>query len=452
METQWSDAREGLKKAVGAGNYRSWIEPLELKAVENGIATFNVATTFIGNYVAQNFADQIKHEFRRHGLSVERLRFDTRPDRAAARMAVAGEAANDGGGEGASAEAGEDVFTPDQRFTFDHFVVGKSNEIAFAAAKRVAEGGQVIFNPLFLHGGVGLGKTHLMHAIAHDYKARHPDKSVLYISAEQFMWRFITALREKKMIELKQLFRSVDVLMVDDVQFLAGKDSTQEEFFHTFNFLVDHGKQIVISADRTPSDIPDIEDRLITRMQCGLVVDLQPTDYELRVGILHSKIEYFHTIYQGVTIAPNVVEFLAHRIVANVRVLEGALTRLFAMGSLIGRNITIEVAKDLLSDIFRASDRKLSIEEIQRKVCEHYNIRLTDMTGSKRLRIYARPRQIAMYLCKKLTNRSFPEIGRRFGGKDHTTVMYAVNKVEELISSDATIAEDIDLLRRALEG
>ena len=340
----------------------------------------------------------------------------------------------------------------DKRFTFDAFVVGKPNELAHAAARRVAEGGIVSFNPLFLYGGVGLGKTHLMHAIAWELQNRRPDLNVLYLSAEQFMYRFVQALRERKMMDFKQLFRSVDVLMVDDVQFIAGKGSTQEEFFHTFNALVDQNKQIIISGDRAPGEIKDLEDRIKSRLQSGLVVDLHPTDYELRLGILQSKVERQKQQYPELSIDNNVLEFLALRISTNVRVLEGALTRLFAFASLIGRHITLEVAQDCLADVLRASERKITVEEIQRKVSEHYNIRLSDMIGPKRLRTYARPRQIAMFLSKQLTSRSLPEIGRRFGGRDHTTVMHGVRRIEELRTQDGQIAEDLEMLRRALEA
>jgi chromosomal replication initiator protein len=330
--------------------------------------------------------------------------------------------------------------------------VGKPNELAHAAARRVSEGGPVTFNPLVLYGGVGLGKTHLMHAIAWELKARQPQLNVLYLSAEQFMYRFVQALRERKMMDFKHLFRSVDVLMVDDVQFIAGKDSTQEEFFHTFNALVDQNKQIIISADRAPGEIKDLEDRVKSRLQCGLVVDLHPTDYELRLGILQTKVQQYRPTYPDLEISDGVLEFLAHRISTNVRVLEGALTRLFAFASLVGREIDMDLTQDCLADVLRASERKITVEEIQRKVSDYYNIRLSDIIGPKRLRSYARPRQVAMYLCKQLTSRSLPEIGRRFGGRDHTTVMHGVKRIEELKLTDGQIAEDVEMLRRALEA
>lgn len=421
--------------------------------MQDGIATFDVPTNFMGNYVSQNFSDLILHELKSEDDSIRRLSFSVvanshnRPsavDTPSAETAVSS--------IGKSTRSAVSAAPLDKRFTFDSFVVGKPNELAHAAAKRVAEGGPVTFNPLFLYGGVGLGKTHLMHAIAWELQTRRPDLNVLYLSAEQFMYRFVQALRDRKMMDFKEMFRSVDVLMVDDVQFIAGKDSTQEEFFHTFNALVDQNKQIIISADRAPGEIKDLEDRVKSRLQCGLVVDLHPTDYELRLGILQSKVEQQMATYPDLNVEDGVLEFLAHRISTNVRVLEGALTRLFAFASLVGRKIDMDLTQDCLADVLRASERKITVEEIQRKVSEHYNIRLSDMIGPKRLRAYARPRQVAMYLAKHMTSRSLPEIGRRFGGRDHTTVMHGVKRIEELKQSDGQIAEDLELLRRALEA
>lgn len=457
---QWGSIRQRLLKAVGKNNFQTWIDPIEMGTVTGRDATLLVPTNFFGNYVSQNFADLILHELKLEQPDVARVHFSlakhvTRQNDCAD-TTIAGVPVSQ-----KPVPLDTKTNTPrsnplhtaplDSRFSFDNFVVGKPNELAHAAARRVAEGGPVTFNPLFLYGGVGLGKTHLMHAIAQELQERRPDLNVLYLSAEQFMYRFVQALRDRKMMDFKEIFRSVDVLMVDDVQFIAGKDSTQEEFFHTFNALVDQRKQIIISADRAPGEIKDLEDRVKSRLQCGLVVDLHPTDYELRLGILQSKVDGQQKNYPELEVEHGVLEFLAHRITTNVRVLEGALTRLFAFASLVGRKIDLELAQDCLRDVLRESERKISVEEIQRKVSEHYNIRLSDMIGPKRLRSYARPRQVAMYLCKKLTSRSLPEIGRRFGGRDHTTVMHGVKRIEELKQSDDQIAEDLDLLRRALQ-
>ncbi|WP_347267805.1 chromosomal replication initiator protein DnaA [Paracoccus sp. (in: a-proteobacteria)] len=449
MDKLWGQAREELQKVVGADSFATWIEPLRLNGVEDGTAVIACPTRFLSDWVSRHYADDILKVLDRLGSPVQRLSFETRAQTARPPAAPAVRRT----GPRPSAGSGEELAAPlDQRFTFDNFVVGKPNELAHAAARRVAEGGPVTFNPLFLYGGVGLGKTHLMHAIAREIQTRQPEARVLYLSAEQFMYRFVQALRDRTVMDFKELFRTVSVLMVDDVQFIAGKDSTQEEFFHTFNTLVDQGKQIVISADRAPGEIKDLEERIKSRLQCGLVVDLHPTDYELRLGILQSKTDNFRAQYPGLQIAPGVLEFLAHRITSNVRVLEGALQRLFAFASLMGREITLDMTQECLADILRTNDRKVSIEEIQRKVAEHYNIRLADMIGPKRVRTVARPRQIAMYLSKVMTSRSLPEIGRRFGGRDHTTIMHGVKKIEELRSADRSLAEDIDLLRRLLEA
>ena len=443
---------------IGKNSFKTWIEPLEFDSLTDGVATFHVPTSFLGNYVRQNFGDMIRYQMTSVGADVRRIRFLVPAHPAnSPRPVTARPAANATPAPASlSAAATRDDMLPaaplDPRFTFDSFVVGKPNQLAHAAARRVAEGGPVTFNPLFLYGGVGLGKTHLMHAIAWEIQARNPELRVVYLSAEQFMYRFVQALREKQMMDFKHLFRSVDVLMVDDVQFIAGKDSTQEEFFHTFNALVDQNKQIVISADRAPGEIKDLEERIKSRLQSGLVVDLHPTDYELRLGVLQTKVARYREDYPDLTIADGVLEFLAHRISTNVRVLEGALMRLFAFASLVGQEITLEKAQDALADILRANDRKVTVEEIQRKVAEHYNIRMSDMIGPKRQRSIARPRQVAMWLAKRLTTRSLPDIGRRFGGRDHTTVMHGVRKIDELRESDPQIAEDLELLRRALEG
>jgi chromosomal replication initiator protein len=447
----WGNVRTALKTSVGQDAYRNWIEPLELCGVTDGVARFRVPTSFMGTWVARNFGDDILKLLRSADADIRRLDFEVAAGAAGA--AAAKPAAGHACGNGEARDEPETAGSPlDPRFTFDSFVVGKPNALAHAAARRVAESGQVTFNPLFLYGGVGLGKTHLMHAIAWELTSRDPSARVLYLSAEKFMNRFIQALRFKDMFGFKEMFRSVDVLMVDDVQFIAGKDSTQEEFFHTFNALVEQQRQIIISADRAPGEIDGLEERIRSRLQCGLLVDLHPTDYELRLGILQQKVEAQQAIYPDIRIASGVLEFLAHRISTNVRVLEGALTRLFAFASLVGREITLDLAQDCLADILRASDRKVTIEEIIRKVADHYNLRMSDLLSARRTRTIARPRQVAMYLSKTLTSKSLPEIGRRFGGRDHTTVIHAVRRIEDLRGHDNQIAEDVELLRRMLEA
>ncbi|MCY4151191.1 MAG: chromosomal replication initiator protein DnaA [Aestuariivita sp.] len=454
-QEEWNQPKEELQKSLGQSNFASWIEPLVFSSLAEGIASFKVPTAFMGSYVNQNFGDRIIGAFAKSGQPVSRLKFtvsDSEEALASSSTATLKAEKTDAHDESTYLEALLQTAPLDYRFTFDQFVVGKPNELAHAAARRVAEADSLAFNPLFLYGGVGLGKTHLMHAIAWELSTCKPHLQVLYLSAEQFMYRFVQSLRERRMMDFKHIFRSVDVLMVDDVQFIAGKDSTQEEFFHTFNALIDQKKQIVISADRAPGEIKKLENRIKSRLQCGLVVDIHPTDYELRLGVLQSKVENYRERNQfNIDIADGVLEFLALRMSTNVRVLEGALNRLFAFSDLVGRPIDMDLTKDCLSDSLRAAERKITVEEIQRQVADYYHIRLSDMIGPKRLRTYARPRQVAMFLSKNLTARSLPEIGRRFGGRDHTTVMHGVRRIEELASTDGQVAEDIEMIRRALE-
>lgn len=443
----WGRVCNGLQSEVGQDAFKNWIEPLKFQGLDSGVAHFLAPTGFIGNWVTRNYSTKIRALFAADGVAVDRLAFTT--ERRVEKVLPVGVARPAPVATGSEKLPGAPL---DVRFTFDNFVVGKPNELAHAASRRVAEGGPVTFNPLFLYGGVGLGKTHLMHAIAWEAKQRDPNARILYLSAEQFMYKFVQALRFKDTMSFKEMFRSVDLLMVDDVQFIAGKNSTQDEFFHTFNALVDQNKQIVISADRAPGEIDGLEERIKSRLQCGLVVDLHPTDYELRLGILQSKAEAQAAHYPEVEMVEGVLEFLAHRISTNVRVLEGALTRLYAFASLVGRKVTLEVTQECLADVLRASDRKVTIDEIIRTVADHYNIRMTDMLSPRRVRSIARPRQVAMFLAKRLTSKSLPEIGRRFGGRDHTTVIHAVKKIEELSAIDNQISEDVELLRRMLEA
>jgi chromosomal replication initiator protein len=294
---------------------------------------------------------------------------------------------------------------------------------------------------------VGLGKTHLMHAIWHTIRERDPKQRVLYLTAESFVNRFIQALRTKNTNQFKELFRNVDVLMVDDVQFICGKEASQDEFFFTFNSLVEQNKQIVLSSEKPPSELQDIEERMRSRLGSGLVADIHSSTYELRLSILQTKAESAR-----VPVPTAVLEFLAHKISTNIRELEGALNRVVAHSQLIGREITVEMAQDVLHDLLRQADRKVTVDEIQQRVAAHYNIKLAEMSSPRRARSVARPRQVAMYLAKQLTTLSLPQIGKRFGNRDHTTVMHAVRKIEELKISDLSIAEDVEMLKRQLQG
>ncbi len=452
VEGSWARVRGKLRNEFGDAAYKSWIQPLTLIGIKDGRAVLTASTRFQRDYVSIHYGDRLAGLWRQEVGGVYGVELVVNAaggtakveKRRSPRRASNGDtidAANDSGGiDGVGASV-------DAKNTFEAFVTGKPNELAYAAAQRVADSQSAPFNPLFLHGAVGLGKTHLMHAIALRIRENDPSRKVAYMSAERFMYLFIRALRYKETMAFKEQFRSVDVLMIDDIQFIAGKDSTQEEFFHTLNALMDESKQIVVSADKSPSELEGIEERLSSRLGWGLVVDIHPTTYELRLSILQSKAERL-----SVEFPERVLEFLAHKITSNVRELEGALTRIAAHAELVGREVTIETAQELLQDVLRANDRRITIEEIQKRVCERYNIRMSDMHSARRARAVARPRQVAMYLAKQLTSRSLPEIGRKFGGRDHTTVMHAVKKIDELRAIDSTIDEDVDLLSRMLRG
>jgi chromosomal replication initiator protein len=475
LEASWSRIRAKLQAEVGEVEYRTWLRQIRLGEAEGDEIVLMLPTRFLRDWVRSQYGDRLSALWHAEVPEIRRVELQLGVDPATAQGAAPIAPSHSGSHPGPAPDglqaggvarshaphaAAASVVEPqvsvaraelaaplDPRFTFDSFVVGKPNEFAHACARRVAERpSSPGFNPLFLYGGVGLGKTHLMHAIGLEL-TRGGHVSVAYMSAEKFMYRFIAAIRSQSTMEFKEQLRSVDVLMIDDLQFLIGKDNTQEEFFHTFNALVDAGKQIVVSADKSPSDLSGLEDRLRTRLGCGMVADLHATTFELRISILEAK-----AAASGVAVPPKVLEFLAHKITSNVRELEGALNRMIAHANLFGRSVTLEATQEVLHDILKAHDRRVTIEEIQRKVAEHWNIRLTDMSSARRARAVARPRQVAMYLAKQLTSRSLPEIGRKFGNRDHTTVMHAVSRVTELMERDTAFAEDVELLRRMLES
>jgi len=456
LASVWAKIRGQLQTEVGETEYRNWLRPMTLTELRGDEVAISLPTCFVRDWVRDHHGARVNQLWQSEFPTVRRVDFIV-SDPARPLLDTTLEAANENPKPRVVTEEKPDQRNDitgalDPRFTFEAFVVGKPNEVAHACARRVAEQPACHgFNPLFLYGGVGLGKTHLMHAIAWELMERGGANgkpvSVAYLSAEKFMYRFIAAIRGHQTIQFKEQLRGVDVLMVDDLQFLIGKENTQEEFFHTFNYLVDAGKQIVVSADKSPSDLTALDNRLRTRLGCGMVADLHSTTFELRISILESK-----AARADVPVPPKVLEFLAHKITTNVRELEGALNRLIAHANLFGRVISLETAQEVLHDVLRAHDRKVTIEEIQKRVAEHYNIRQTEMTSARRARAVARPRQVAMYLSKQLTTRSLPEIGRKFGNRDHTTVMHAVFRVNELMQADGDFAEGVDLLRRMLES
>jgi chromosomal replication initiator protein len=456
----WDLVKTKIREQFGETIYKRWLEPLALKQWGQDVL-LSLPTRFMKDWVDSHYAEKLRTLFHELDTAVRLVQVQVEsplsssasmealvPKAEAPRAFYDEKVVHLSAAAAAAAQDRDGMSSPlDPRFTFESFVIGKPNELAYAAARRVAEAAQVSFNPLFLYGGVGLGKTHLMHAIAWHIRKSTPARRVIYLSAEKFMYQFVRALRFKDTMNFKEQFRSIDVLMIDDIQFIGGKDSTQEEFFHTFNMLQDQGRQVIISADKSPHDLERIEERLRSRLGWGLCVDLHPTTYELRLGILHTKAEAMKC-----AVPEKVLEFLASRITANVRELEGALNRIIAHSQLIGRAITLETTQELLQDLLRATSRRVSIEEIQKKVADHYNVKLSDMHSPRRARAVARPRQVAMYLAKQLTTRSLPEIGRKFGGRDHTTVIHAVRKIEELRTGDPMLSEDVELLKRLLQN
>ena len=450
----WLRVRDRLRLEYGATTFDNWLKNIDVASLVGDALVLKAPSRFTRDWVAPRYGDRIRALWRLEDPSVNTVDFivseskleqvehsEQRPDSSGfVRAAPA---------KGAVSSATEELAPLlDPKLTFGNFVVGKPNEFAHAAARRVGESDDVPFNPLFIYGGVGLGKTHLMQGIAWRLRQKQPGRRVIYLSAEKFMYRFIRALRFKNIMSFKESMRSADVLMIDDVQFMDGKDATQEEFFHTFNALVDQGHQIVVSGDRSPADLEGMEERMRSRLGCGLVAEVHATSYELRLGILQAKAEG----YAGSKVPDKVLEFLAHKITSNVRELEGALNRLVAHSTLVGRPLTLDSAQEVLHDLLRAHNRRVTIEEIQRRVADYFNIRVAEMSSARRAQMVARPRQVAMFLTKQLTSRSLPEIGRKFGNRDHTTVMHAIKKVDQLCKADSAFGEDVELLRRMLES
>ena len=451
----WQQIAPSLQSHYGEVIWRSWLrhmQPAGLNEKELILAAPNV---LMRDWVERNYGSMITQMARRiqSGLASTSFVIDANlllivDDKLAGKSSAGTPLAND------NISADDDNLPVladtklNPKYTFDQFIVDKSNMLAFNAAQRVAASDEPQFNPLFLQGGVGLGKTHLMHAMAAEIKRRAPGRRVLYISAEQFMYQFVRALRDRSALEFKELFRSVDVLMIDDVQFICGKDSTQEEFFHTFNVLIEQNKQIILSADKSPSDLQGVGARLTSRMGSGLVAEIHATTYELRLGILHAKMLGQH----AVAIDKDILEFLAQNISSNVRELVGGFNRLIAHAELTGHPVTLDKTQEILADLLRGALRRVTIDDIQKRVSEHYSIRMSDMQSPRRARQVARPRQVAMYLSKIMTTKSLPDIGRKFGGRDHTTVMHAVKTIESMITSDPALNEDVQLLKRALKA
>ena len=447
LDAAWESIRAGLRRDVGARSFDGWLKPAALGPFdgETGEIEIQMPSQFMADWVTSHFGDRLELAWRSVLPIVRSVRIVACAD--APRPAPLLVMEEIPAPPVVPAPRGE-APSFDPRYRFSTFIVGKANEVAATAARTLASAGSVVFNPLFLHGGTGRGKTHLLHAIGQDFLERHPDARVVSMSAEKFMVEFIRALKENDTIGFKSRLRSADLLLIDDVQFIAGKDSTQEEFFHTMNEIITAGRRLVITSDRAPQDLDGISPRILSRLSWGLVADINQADYELRFNILEAKL----AMLPGVEMPQPVVEFLARRLTNSIRELEGALNRIAAYSMMTGRTIDLPFVEEVLANVLRANQRRISIDEIQRQVSDHYNIRKAEMTSARRAREVARPRQVAMYLSKQLTPKSLPDIGRRFGGRDHTTVIHAVKQIERLRAADAELDAAIRLLTRQLEG
>jgi chromosomal replication initiator protein len=457
----WASARDIIKKEVDNDQtFNIWFAPIKCVSVSSEKITLEVPNSFSKGWLVERYMGVLSSAVTRAAGGELAIDFvlskDEPPDAAAA---SSGGAPPD---EAAPAEAAKKLskkdakgFWPfarqvpdnareiglDDKYTFDTFVIGPSNRFAHAAALAVADSPAKAYNPLFIYGGTGLGKTHLMHAIGGRALARSPKAKVLYITSEDFTNQLIGAIQNRTMLKFKERYRSVDVLLIDDVQFIAGKDATQEEFFHTFNTLHDAHKQIVVTSDRPPKEIQKLEERLVSRFLYGLVTDIQPPDFETRIAILKKKSER-----AGVALPEEVFYFLAEKIRTNIRELEGALMRVVASASLVGKEVTVDLAKELLKDMIIEGQKKISVDLIQRKVSEYFDIKPSDMRAKKRSKAVAYPRQIAMYLTRQLTKYSLPEIGGQFGGRDHTTVIHACDKIETDLKNKEGLRALVDRL------
>ncbi|WP_229428550.1 chromosomal replication initiator protein DnaA [Microvirga pudoricolor] len=468
----WARVKRRLRAELGEDVFASWFARLELDAVVDGCAFLTVPTRFLKSWIESHYADRVLTLYRAEATDVERVTIGVRssgssPSRDPAlarrpsetpRAPAASLAAVPPGDIKApalalpeeKAEAGEFGGAPlDARLTFESFIIGRSNALAHAAADRVAQNGQAIYNPLYLHAGVGLGKTHLLHAIGHAAKTQ--GRRVIYLTADRFMYGFVASLKAQTSLAFKERLRAIDLLILDDVQFIQGKQ-IQQEFGHTLNALIDAGRQIVVASDRPPADLEALDERVRSRLAGGLVVEVGALDEALRASILTTRFEALKTIHPTFEVSPNVVSYVARSITANGRDLEGAVNRLLAHATLTNSSITIETAETAIRDLVRNREpKRVKIEDIQKLVASRYNVSRSDILSERRTAAVVRPRQIAMYLSKVLTLRSLPEIGRRFGGRDHTTVLHAVRKIEKQIGEDNALNDEVELLKRMLQ-
>lgn len=469
-QERWQRVKNRLRSELGEDVFTSWFGRMELDASENGVIRLSVPTRFLRNWIQSHYSERVLVKWQEEDPEISRLELSVRS--AAIRPLVAkpkvpgpempARELRDGMANGAEMRASVPFMTVhealggsplDPRLSFETFIVGRSNTLAHAAAKQVAtsrRGEPLMFNPLYVHAAVGLGKTHLLQAITWAGN-NGGDRKVLYLTAERFMYGFVSALRSQTTLAFKEAVRAIDVLVIDDLQFLQGR-STQAEFCHTLNALIDAGRQVVIASDRPPADLESLDDRVRSRLAGGLVVEIGSLGEELRLEILKSRIAAARLHHPGFEVPAPVLAFVAKSITHNGRDLEGAVNRLLAHSKLTGQPVTLEMAEREMRDLIRpAEPKRVRIEDIQRIVARQYNVSRADLLSSRRTANVVRPRQVAMYLAKVLTLRSLPEIGRRFGGRDHTTVLHAVRKIENLAGNDSAFAEEIEALKRQLQ-
>jgi chromosomal replication initiator protein len=467
-QERWQRVKDQLRKQLGEDVFSSWFGRMELEAVEQGAVRLSVPTRFLRTWIQAHYSEHVLAKWQTEEATVTRLELSVRsaairPPMVKAKLSEPMTPARDshGGMNGAETRASVPFMSVhealggsplDPRLAFETFIVGRSNTLAHAAAKQVAtgrRGEQLMFNPLYIHAAVGLGKTHLLQAIT--WAGNNTERKVLYLTAERFMYGFVSALKTQTTLAFKEAVRAIDVLVIDDLQFLQGR-STQAEFCHTLNTLIDAGRQVVIASDRPPADLESLDDRVRSRLAGGLVVEIGSLGEELRLEILKSRIAAARQHHPGFEVPTPVLAFIAKSVTHNGRDLEGAVNRLLAHSKLTGQPVTLEMAEREMRDLIRpAEPKRVRIEDIQRVVARQYNVSRSDLLSSRRTANVVRPRQVAMYLAKVLTLRSLPEIGRRFGGRDHTTVLHAVRKIEALAGHDAALAEEIEGLKRQLQ-
>jgi chromosomal replication initiator protein len=447
MENLWKDVLEDLEGSLPPHTYSTWILPIHPLKVHDGRLILQVPNKFFVDWLQDNaFPALIRQSMERRGRPGLELDFVVeKEDRPYLRRTQPARARHEAAPPDWPEKARRLGLNP--KYTFDSFVVGSSNQFAHAACLAVAEKSPRTYNPLLLYGGVGLGKTHLLNAIGNFKLATYPNTRVCYVHSESFMNELIQALGAKKMPEFREKYRRMDILLMDDIQFISGKERTQEEFFHTFNALYESHSNIVVTSDKFPKEIPGLEDRLRSRFEWGLIADIQPPDLETKIAILQKKAEI-----ESIVLPYEVALFLAKNFSSNVRELEGSLVRIAAFASLTHNPVTVDLAKEVLKDFIRDTGRDVTPERILKAVAQHFHVSLPDLKGQRRTKGLAHPRQIAMYLCRELTSSSFPEIGQKIGGRDHSTVMYGCSKIASSLSKDPELRSAIETLRNTLSG